>query len=223
MLADPSFRRGLRDSALIFFAVAGFGVAYGVLAVEVGFPVWLAIASSFIILSGAAQFAMVGLLAAGPAAVIVAATGLGFRHIPMSATLATIIGPQPMWTRIRLAYVLVDETFGLTVRAAASGQVEDIVAYKSAADICLLTGWALGTAVGAVFGAAIDPEAVGIGVLFGLLFLGLAAPMVSTRRDLAVAAITVAATVLAVLVLPEAWQITSAAVVAAAVGVFLGE
>lgn len=223
MLADPSFRRGLRDSALIFFAVGGFGVAYGVLAVEVGFPVWLAVASSLIILSGAAQFAMVGLLGAGPAAVIVAATGLGLRHIPMSATLASLIGPQPLLTRIRLGYVLVDETFGLTVRAATSGDVDDIVAYKSAADMCLLTGWVVGTGVGAVFGTAIDPETVGIGVLFGLLFLGLAAPMVSTRKDLMVAGVTVATTVAAVLILPEAWQITTAAVVAATIGVFLGE
>ena len=57
----------------------------------------------------------------------------------------------------------------------------------------------------------------------GLLFLGLATPMVSTRKDLVVAGITVAATVAAVVLLPEAWQITSAAVVAATVGVFLGE
>lgn len=223
MLADPSFRQGLRDSALIFLAVGGFGVAYGVLAVDVGFPAWLTIASSLIIVSGAAQFAMVGLISAGPAAVIVAATGLGLRHVPMGATLAGLIGRQPLGTRMRLAYVLVDETFGLTVRAAASGTVEDIVAYKSAADICLISGWVAGTAVGALFGAAIDPETVGIGVLFGLLFLGLAAPMVSSRRDLAVAAVTVVTTVGAVLVLPEAWQITSAAVVAALVGVFLGE
>ena len=223
MFAEPSFRRGLRDSALIFLAVGGFGLAYGVLAVEAGFPVWLAIASSLIILSGAAQFAMVGLLTAGPAAVIVAATGLGLRHIPMSASLAKLIGPQSLWTRIRLSYVLVDETFGLTVRAAATGDVDDIVAYKSAADMFLVTAWALGTAVGAVFGTAVDPEAVGIGVLFGLLFLGLAAPMVSTRRDLVVVGVTVVATLVAVLVLPEAWQITSAAVVAAAIGVFLDE
>lgn len=35
------------------------------LAIGIGFPVWLAILSSFVILSGAAQFAMVGLISAG--------------------------------------------------------------------------------------------------------------------------------------------------------------
>lgn len=223
MLADPSFRKGLRDSVLIFFAVGSFGLAYGVLAIEVGFPIWLAILSSFVILSGAAQFAMVGLISAGAFPVILAATGLGLRHLPMSATLARLIGEQPVGVRVRLAYVLVDETFGLTLRAAGRDDVDDIVAYKSAADMVLLSGWVVGTGIGAWFGGTIDPGQVGIGVLFGLLFLGLAIPMVTTRRDWLVVAITVVATIGAVLVLPVAWQITSAAVVASLIAVFTGE
>jgi predicted branched-subunit amino acid permease len=141
----------------------------------------------------------------------------------MSATLARLIGRQPVGVRIRLAYVLVDETFGLTLRAASANDVDDIVAYKSAADMTLLAGWVIGTGIGAWFGGAIDPAQFGIGVLFGLLFLGLATPMVVTSRDWVVAAITVVATIGAVLVLPEAWQITSAAVVASLVAVFIGE
>ena len=224
MLADPSFRKGLRDSVLIFFAVGSFGLAYGVLAIEIGFPIWLAILSSFVILSGAAQFAMVGLISAGAFPVILAATGLGLRHLPMSATVARLIGEQPVGVRMRLAYVLVDETFGLTLRAAARDDaVDDIVAYKSAADLVLLSGWVIGTGIGAWFGGTIDPGQVGIGVLFGLLFLGLAIPMVMTRRDGVVVAITVVATIGAVLVLPVAWQITSAAFVASLVAVFTGE
>ncbi len=217
MFDSPSFRKGLRDSVLILLAVAAFGVAYGVLAVEAGLSPWLTTFSSVVIVSGAAQFAMVGLLAAGPIPVLLAATGLGLRHLPMSAALADIIGPQPLRTRLRLASVLVDETYGLTLRAAASG-VEDLVAYKSAADLMLYSGWIVGTSVGAWFGTAIDPEAAGLGVLFGLLFLGLAAPFVHTRRDWVVAAAAVTATLIATVTLPTAWQITSAAAVASLVG-----
>lgn len=212
----------MRDSVLIFFAVASFGVAYGVLAIDVGLGSWLALFSSMVIVSGAAQFALVGLIAAGPIPVLLAATGLGLRHLPMSATLARLIGPQPLGTRLRLAFILVDETFGLTIRAAAAG-VEDLVAYKTAADISLYSGFVLGTAVGVWFGTAIDPQVVGVGVLFGLLFLGLAAPMIERRRDWLVAAASIVATILAIAILPSAWQITSAAVAAAVVGVAAGE
>ena len=222
MLGNPSFSEGVRDSALIILAVAGFGVAYGVLAVRAGFPPWLAVFSSVIIVSGAAQFAMIGLLASGPVAVLLAATGLGLRHIPMSASLSKMIGARPLGTRLRLAFILVDETFGLTVRAADAG-VDDLVAYKSAADLMLYSGWVVGTTIGAWFGGSIDPEAVGIGVLFPLLFLGLAAPMIKTRKDLLVAGAAVVASVLATLILPTAWQITAAAVVASLAGISVGE
>ena len=221
-MANPSFRQGIRDSIFILLAVGTFGVAFGVLAVEAGLSAWLTILASVVIVSGAAQFAMVGLLATGAAPVLVATTGLALRHIPMSAKLAQLIGPQPLRTRLRLAWVLVDETFGLTLRASATG-VEDVVAYKTAADLMLYSGWVIGTAVGALVGSAIDPEQAGIDVLFPLLFLGLAAPLVRVRRDWIVAIAAVAAALVATYALPAAWQVTSAATIAALFGVFVRE
>jgi predicted branched-subunit amino acid permease len=140
----------------------------------------------------------------------------------MSVTLARLIGPQPLRTRLRLAFILVDETFGLTVRAASAG-VEDLVAYKTAADLMLYSGFVVGTGIGAWFGTAIDPGAAGVGVLFGLLFLGLAAPMIRRRRDWIVAAAAVVATLIATLTLPPAWQVTAAAMAASLVGAVSGE
>ncbi len=222
MLDNQSFRQGIRDSALIVIAVAFFGVAYGVLALGAGFSPWLATFSSVMIVSGAAQFAMIGLLAAGPVPVLLAAVGLGLRHLPMSAALAGMIGPQSLGTRLRLSFILVDETFGLTVRADNAG-VEDLVAYKTAADVMLYGSFVAGTIAGSWFGGAIDPEAVGIGVLFPLLFLGLAAPMIHNRRDWIVVGAAVAASVVATVLLPPAWQVTVAAIVASAVGMVVGE
>jgi 4-azaleucine resistance transporter AzlC len=222
MFGSASFRRGVRDSILILFAIGAFGIAFGVVAVDAGFPVWLAPLASLVIVSGAAQFTMVGLLATGTAPVLLAVTGLGLRHLPMSATLARLIGPQTLRTRLRLAFILVDETFGLTVHAAATG-VEDVVAYKTGADLMLYSGWVTGSAVGAWVGDAMDPAAAGLGVLFGLMFLGLAAPLVRRRRDWAVAIAAVAATVAAIAVLPAAWRLTSAAATAALIGAVLHE
>jgi predicted branched-subunit amino acid permease len=97
------------------------------------------------------------------------------------------------------------------------------VAYKTAADVMLYSAFVVGTVIGALFGGVIDPEAMGIDVLFALLFLGLAAPMVRNRRDWIVAAAAVAASIVAAMLLPPAWQITAAAVAASAVGMALGE
>ena len=222
MPASSSFRRGVRDSILIFFAIGAFGVAFGVVAVDAGFAGWLAVLASLLIVSGAAQFAMAGLVATGAAPVLFAATGLGLRHLPMSATLARLIGPQPLRTRLRMAFILVDETFGLTVHAAAAG-VDDVVAYKTGADLTLYSGWVTGTVVGALIGDAVDPAADGLGALFGLMFLGLAAPLVRRRRDWVVVATAVGATLAATAVLPEAWRLTGAAGAAALIGAFFHE
>jgi predicted branched-subunit amino acid permease len=217
MRSSSSFRRGLRDGFPVFLAVAMFGVAYGVIAVQAGLTGWLAVVSSIVIVSGAAQFALAGLLAGGPGPVLVATTGLALRHLPMSAKLADLIGDQSLSTRVRLAWVLTDETFGLTLRAVQTG-VPDPVAYKSATDLMLYSAWVAGTAGGVFVRKAIDPAALGIDVLFALLFLGLAAPLIRSRRDWMVAGLAVTAALVATLVLPEEWQITGAATAAAFVG-----
>ena len=222
MPSNPSFRRGVRDALLILVAIGSFGVAFGVLAVEAGLSPWLTLLTSVIVVSGAAQFTMVGLLATGAAPVLVAATGLGLRHLPMSATLSRLIGPQPLRTRLRLAFILVDETFGLTMHAASRGE-PDLVAYKSGADLMLYAGWVSGTAAGAWFGGAIDPAAAGLGALFGLMFLGLAVPLVRRRRDWVVVLVAVAATLAAIELLPAAWRLTGAAATAALIGAAIRE
>lgn len=222
MSINPSFRHGLRDGFPVFLAVAMFGIAYGVLAVQVGLSPWLAVVSSVVIVSGAAQFALVGLIAGGPGPVLVATTGLALRHLPMSAKLADLIGPRSLRIRVGLAWVLTDETFGLTLRASQTG-LPDLAAYKAATDVMLYSAWVAGTAVGVVVGRAIDPAALGVDVLFALLFLGLAAPLVRTRRDWIVGGLAVATALLATEALPEAWQITGAATTAALIGTAIRE
>jgi predicted branched-subunit amino acid permease len=219
MRRPHSFRRGLRDGLVLFVAVGGFGVAYGLLAVQAGIAPWLTLLASALVVSGAAQFAWVGLAGAGAAPVLVAATGLALRHVPMSARISGLIGPRPLRVRLALAWVLVDETFGLTVAAARRGE-PDLVSYKAAVDLLLFTGGVAGTAVGALLGGRFDPAAWGADVFFAVLFVGLAAPLVRTRWDLLVVALAVGAT-FAATVLPSAWRITAAAAAAAAVGTVL--
>ena len=219
MLGHPSFRRGLRDGAVLFVAVGGFGVAYGVLGVQAGLAPWLVALASALVVSGAAQFAWVSLAGTGAAPVLVAVSGLALRHIPMSARLASLVGPRQLRVRLALAWVLVDETFGLTVAAARRGE-PDLVAYKAAADLLLFSGWVAGTVAGAVLGGRFDPTAWGADVFFAVLFVGLAAPLARSRWDILVVAVAIGAT-FAATVLPSAWRIAAAAAAAAAVGALL--
>ncbi len=214
---SPSFRRGLRDTVPLVPPVAVFGAVFGALAVQAGLSPWLTMLSSLIVLSGAAQVAMVGLLASGAAPVLLATTGLALRYLPMSAALSGLIGDAPIYRRVQLAWVLVDETFGLTINASRDPSV-DVVSFKSAADLVLYPTWLTSTAVGAFLGADVDTSRLGIEVIFPLVFLGLAAPFLRNRRQWITAGLAVVAAVSAVLVLPSEWRVTSAAIVAAIIG-----
>ena len=217
MLSSPSFRRGVRDGLPIFFAVGSLGVAFGILALGAGFRWWIVVLASVIVVSGAAQFALVGLADAGVLPILVATTGLALRHVPMSARLAALVGGRPRRVRLALAWVLVDETFGLTLAASERGE-GDLAADKTAADVLLYSGWGAGTALGVVIGDRVDPAAWGAEVFFALLFLGLAAPMIRRVWDEAEALVADGAMILDAEFLPAAWHITSAAAVAAGLG-----
>jgi len=212
-----SFRRGLRDTFPLVPPIAVFGAVFGALAVQAGLSPWLTMLSSLIVLSGAAQVAMAGLLASGAAPVLLATTGLALRHLPMSAALSGLIGDAPVYRRVQLAWVLVDETFGLTVNASRDPSV-DLVSFKSAADLVLYVTWLTSTAVGVFLGADVDTSRLGIEVIFPLVFLGLAAPLLRNRRQWLTAGLAVMAAVSAVLVLPSEWRVTAAAIAAAVIG-----
>lgn len=212
-----SFLRGLRDSIPIFVAVGAFGIVFGVLASRVGGPSWLPVAMSVIVISGAAQFAMIALWGAGILPVLVAVLGLSLRHLPMAVRLSDLIGDRPLTTRLGLSYVLTDETFGLALAAGDDDGV-DLVAYKAAADLMLWTSWVGGTIAGAWAGATVDPAAIGADVLFAVLFLSLAVPFVRSARDAAVGVLAAVCALAAIPLLPDAWEITGAAFTAAAIG-----
>lgn len=218
MVDRAAFLRGVRRSLAICALVAGFGILFGVTATAAGMPAWLAVVSSFVVLSGAAQFSSVALLGigAGPGALVVAASGLALRHLPMAASLRRVLEPSGAPKRALMAYVLTDETFGLTLVAARAGERRP-GDFMLGANAMLLTGWASGTAVGAVFGAVVDPAALGLGVLLPLLFLGLAGDHLHDARHLAVAGLAVAASALAVVAVPGPWRITAAAFGTAAI------
>ena len=215
---SSGFRRGARAFLVLAPPLAGFGLAIGVLGVKAGIEPWLVTAASAFVLSGSAQAAWVGLYASGPAAVLIATVGLGLRHIPMSASLRPLLGCDlSLPRRLLLAHFLVDETYGLTISAARNGE-PDPAGFVAGADVVLYVNWVGTTAVGAYLGSSIDPEQLGLGVIFPLMFLGIALPLIHDRRHYVTASLAVGLALVAVLVVPPAWQVTGAAVLAAAVG-----
>ena len=209
-----SYWRGVRDTLPLIPPLIAFALVYGALAARVGLSPVMTGLSSLLIVSGSGQLAMVGLIPFGAGPVLVATTGLALRHIPMAIHLSDLIGPVSAWQRLHLAWILVDESYGLTVAAAEKG-VPDLAAYKTGADLTLYSFWVTTSVIGAVVGARLDPVRTGLDVVIPLVFLGLAATIIRGWRRWLSAVLAVGTTFIAVAILPSAWQLTAAAFAAA--------
>ena len=169
-------------------------------------------ASSVIIFSGAAQFTMVGLLAAGasPFAVLWAVAVLDLRHLALGAAIRPRLTDGPV-RRLATAWFVIDETVGL---ALTSGRTTSKV-LAGAGSACYLA-WVAGTAIGVAGGAVVGVEASAAAV-FPVLFIGLASILAPDRRSVMAAAVAGSLTVAALLLWPGLGGL--APVVAAAVAV----
>lgn len=216
-LDGRSFRQGMSAGVPFLVPFFVFGVAFGVLAVEAGLRPELAVLASALVASGSAQFAMLALLPLGAVPVLIATTGLAIRHIPMGATLRQALGRTPRWSRSLLAFVLVDETFGLTLNAQQR-EVTSLAAYKHGADLVLYGNWVISTAAGAFFVTGFDVSVLGLDEVFPITYIALAAVLVKERRDLWIVGIAVVFATAATFFIPPAWQVAVAAIGAAVAG-----
>lgn len=174
--ASASWVRIVSAALPVAAAIGVFGMVYGAVARPVIGSV-PAVLSSLIVFSGAAQFTMVALLAAGatPAGVLGAVAMLALRHLPLGA----VLQPHLTTNRVQRALVswfLLDETTGLALTLDAAAErtlaISGGLAYAA---------WVLGTVIGVAGGPpALEPLAA---ALFPVLFVGLAALISATRSD----------------------------------------
>lgn len=187
-------------------AIGVFGIVYGAAARPI-LGTWPTMLSSLLVFSGAAQFTMVGLLAAGAGAVSVlgAVAMLAVRHLPLGA----VLRPHLRAGRTRRAVIsllLTDETTGLALTAGASPE-RTLVISGSLAYLSFAVGTGIGTAGGRL--TVVEPLAA---ALFPVLFVGLAALSARARGDVVRAVLAAAATGLVLLLWPAAGALGGIAV-----------
>ncbi len=149
---------GLRASIPIVVGYLPAAVAFGVAARGAGLSTVETVAMSLIVFSGASQFALAGLVAAGTSWLVMAAIGLvlGVRHILYGPSLTPLLGRMGAGRAATAAFGLTDEVF-----AVASTKLQLQWAPKTKFGWILGLGagayvsWATGTWIGAVAGTAV--------------------------------------------------------------------
>jgi 4-azaleucine resistance transporter AzlC len=194
-----TWRAGVR--AGLPFAAAGFllSLSFGVLARDVGFSAFAAIAMSALVYAGSAQFAAISIVATGGGlgAAVGAAALMNSRFLPMGIALAPSLTGGAL-KRAAKGQPVVDASWAMALRE--DGTFDRGLLFGSSA-IQYVT-WVSGTAVGALAGDALgDPVALGLDAIFPTFFLALLLVELRDRQARVVAAL---GALIAVVLIPVA-------------------
>ena len=176
------------------------GIAFGFVAAQAGHPWWYAVAMSTFVYSGATQFFILGLSAAGMsmATAIVMACLLNLRHSFYGLSLLTKFSGS-RWTKPYLIFAITDETFALLTTTLEPDPFTRTRLYVAISLLDQLY-WVAGTLIGALLGTAVP--VAGIEFSLTALFVVLAVESTERIRSLVPLAVALATTVLGRLVLP---------------------
>ena len=167
----------VRDAATIALAAAMIGVSFGVVAAGKGIPFEKIQVMSLTVFAGGSQFVLVGGVGSGVAAAVVAGLVLNARHIAFGLSLAPVLD-GPLWHRAVSAQIVIDES---TAYALAQPELRLARQGFYAVGVFLFVSWQVGTAIGALAGAAIDYKAFGVDAAFPAGLLAMLGPQLTTR------------------------------------------
>jgi 4-azaleucine resistance transporter AzlC len=187
------------------------GMSYGVLAEPV-LGAGAAIAMSFLVFAGAAQFASVSALAAGSGVAAAVSAGLlvNARFLPMGVAAAPAFKGGPL-RRAAEGQALVDASWALANRGDGTFDRELLLG----ATVPQALAWWAGTIAGVIGGAALgEPETLGLDVIFPAFYLALLAEELRNRAALTSALLGAAIALCLLPVAPPGVPVVAAAAAA---------
>lgn len=207
----------VRDAIAVGVATGAYGISFGAVSVAAGLSVAQACALSLLVFTGASQFALVGVVAAGGAPLSGAVTGLllGTRNTLYGLRMAPLLRWSG-WRRAGAAHLLIDESTAMAVNRTSSAEAR--LGFLSTG-LAVFLLWNLATLGGALAGEALgDPRTYGLDAAVGGAFLALLWPRLRDRRNRVTAVLAVALALGLVPITAAGVPVLAAAVVALAVG-----
>jgi predicted branched-subunit amino acid permease len=197
----------------VAFTVGLYGAAFGAAGVTAGFSILQTCLLSILLFSGASQFAVVGIMGAGGAAIsaIATATLLGFRNTLYGLQMAPILKVKGI-KRVLAAQITIDES---TAVATLQDNDEDRKRGFYLTGIGVYIFWNLFTFLGALGASAIgDPSVWGLDAAVPAAFLGLIWPRLKNKVQFLVSGIAIAWALLLTPVSPAGIPIITTVVLA---------
>jgi len=201
-------RAGFIACVPVALGVAGYGVAFGVLARQVGLTTAEAVLMSATVLAGAAQIVAVELWEPSiPAAAIIVTTFIvNLRYVLMGAALRPWFSRLPPLQAYGSVFFTADENWALTMGHLRSGGRQG--AYLLGSGLAIWMFWVAATWVGAVGGGVIgEPSSYGLDFILVAVFIVIALSLWEGRSSLLPWAVAGAVAVACAQFLPGRWYI----------------
>jgi len=191
LAARTAAREGAAAVAPMLVGVVPFGLVAGATTVAAGYDTLAAVGLSTIVFAGASQLAAVDVLGDGGLAIVaaLAAWTINLRMLLYSASLAPPLAHTTLPTRLRVAYLLTDQAYAVSITRWAEGDDDPRLRlpYYFGAGLTLWGSWQISTIVGALVGNAV-PDDVPLEFAVPLVFLVLLVPAVNSRPAVVAAA-----------------------------------
>ncbi|MFM8672058.1 MAG: AzlC family ABC transporter permease [Candidatus Nanopelagicus sp.] len=218
MSVNPKKKQVDRTALSVALTVGLYGAAFGAAGVTAGFSILQTCLLSILLFSGASQFAVVGIMGAGGAAIsaIATATLLGFRNALYGLQMAPILKVKGI-RRVLAAQITIDES---TAVATLQDNDEDRKRGFYLTGIGVYIFWNLFTFLGALGASAIgDPSVWGLDAAVPAAFLGLIWPRLKNKLQFIVSAIAIAWALLLTPIAPAGIPIITTVLLAIVFGV----
>lgn len=199
-------------------ATGAYGLSFGAIGVAGGLTVAQTCATSVLMFTGASQFALVGVLAAGGSAPAAAATAvlLGARNALYGLRLSSLLRLSGT-RKVIGAQLVIDESTAMCLAHADDVGARRLAFWSTGLAVFVL--WNLATLVGALAGSAIgDPQTYGLDAAVPAAFLALLWPRLTDARSRAVAVAAAGVALALTPVAPVGMPVMAAAGVAVLAG-----
>ncbi|HEY3923925.1 MAG TPA: AzlC family ABC transporter permease [Acidothermaceae bacterium] len=214
----PATRTGvLRDAAGVGLATGAYGLSFGAISSAAGLSVLQTCVLSLVMFTGGSQFAMVGVIGGGGAAMTGAATAimLGVRNAFYAVRMASILDVGG-WRRPVAAQLTIDESTAMAV-ARTTVRSSRLAFWATGASVYVF--WNLATLIGALSAHALsNPRVLGLDAAAPAAFLALMSPRLRSREPWIVALTAAVVALVSVPFVPTGVPVLFAAGVAVIAG-----
>ena len=188
MTKFSEFKNGCLQEIPLQLGVFPFGIAYGILGIEVGLTNIQTFLLSIIIFAGVSQIVFAQLFSTfTPSFMIVGTIGIvNLRHILYGVSLSSYLKKLSLKWRVILSYLITDEAFAISYkRFSEEKKTKYMHFHLLGSGITLWTSWQISTLIGIFIGPSI-PNSLNLEYVIPLSFIAIVVVSINTKIKLIV-------------------------------------